>query len=57
MTGAALLARRAEVLAGLARWYRDHADRAEGPRAQALRATTRDMEAEAIRTTMAAAGA
>ena len=50
------LARRAEVLHGLARWYERQAQRAEGARAVALRAEARDMEAEALRLALAGAG-
>lgn len=58
MTHAAdLLTRRAETLERLARWYRDHAERAQGPRASALRTTARELQEEAFRTALAAQGA
>jgi hypothetical protein len=49
VSGQDRLARRASVLTRLARWYRFQADRAHGARAEALRATARELEAEALR--------
>lgn len=57
MTATERLERRAEVLARLASWYKVHADRAVGSRAEALRASARDVQEDALRTAMAAASA
>ncbi len=54
MTGQDRLARRARFLSGLARWYRREASRAHGARAEAMRATASELQAEALR--LAAAG-
>lgn len=51
------LERRAQVLHRMARWYERQAQRAHGARAVALRAHARDMEAEALRLTLAGTGA
>ena len=51
------LERRAQVLHRMAHWYERQAQRAHGARAVALRAHARDMEAEALRLTLAGTGA
>ena len=47
------LERRAEVLHRMARWYERQAQRTHGARAMALRAQAQDMQAEALRLTLA----
>jgi len=57
VTGADVLVSRAETMERLARWYRQHACRSQGSRARALLTSAQAMEAEALRTAEAAAGA
>jgi hypothetical protein len=56
MTGPGQLEQRARALEQLARRFRVAAERSQGPRADALREESRDVEAEALRFTQAAAG-
>jgi hypothetical protein len=54
MTSQDRLARRARFLSSLARWYRVQASQAHGARAEAMRATASELQAEALR--LASAG-